>query len=196
MGKGPPPFPEAAGAVRTPPFQCFRFIVSFFEAGRVSACRGYELALEKKSRLYQKWTAAQSQSERWRVQRAPRRAKGKNVKPHEGRMRRQVGKREQADVSNMPPVNSPICPARIAQADAGAGHGTPIPQSWPRMPDATMGAGRPKNSSPMPRAGSQPDPPIPERADKTADVQRLPYLPPYFLHSDPHPLKGPCGHLC
>ena len=57
-------------------------------------------------------------------------------------------------------------------------------------------AARREQQPDAPEQESQPDPPIPERADKTADVQRLPYLPPYFFHSDTHPLKGDHAVTC
>ena len=71
----------------------------------------YDRTYRKKRILYQKWTAAQSQSERWRVQRAPKAREGKNVKAAIRGVC--VGRWEsanRADVINMPPVNSPHLP--------------------------------------------------------------------------------------
>ena len=72
--------------------------MSFFEAGRVSACRGYELALEKKKQVVPEMDGG---AEPERAVACPEGPEGerreKRQSRHEGRMRRQVGKREHAN---------------------------------------------------------------------------------------------------
>ena len=117
---------------------------------------------------------------------------------HEGRMRRQVGKREQGRCQQHAARKQPpfaryaLLKLTLEQGPVRQflSHGrecqTPQRRQTPRreqQPDAA-------------EQESQPDPPIPERADKTPSAQRFPDVPPCFLHSISSPTKRYSSVTC
>ena len=103
-----------------------------------------------------------------------------------------------ADVSNMPPVNSPHF-ARYALLKLMLEQGT-VRQFLShgrecQTPQRRQTARREQQPDAAEQE-SQPDPPIPERADKTPSAQRFPDVPPYFLHSISSPTKRYSSVTC
>ena len=119
----------------------------------------------------------------------PERTKGKRREKrqsrHKGRMRWQVGKREQGRCyQHAARKQSPFARHTLFKLtlEQGAvrqllryGGECQTPQGW----DAARREQQPN----APDQEGQPDPPIPERAEKTPPVQRSPDVRPYFLHA-------------
>ena len=125
----------------------------------------------------------------------PERTEGKRREKrqgrHKGRMRRQVGKREQgwchqhAARKQSPFARYTLLKLTLEQGTVRQllryGGECQTPQGW----DAARREQQPN----APDQEGQPDPPIPERAEKTPPVQRSPDVRPYFLHAIHYPLE-------